>query len=82
MLRTRHRHHESLPRLWQSASRVRQFETRQTYLYCASGYRSLVAASILKSKGFDKVVNIVGGFKAIQTLDMPLSKFEEQMVDL
>jgi rhodanese-related sulfurtransferase len=36
------------------------------YLHCAGGYRSMVAASILKARGYDDVVDIAGGFGAIQ----------------
>jgi len=35
------------------------------YIHCAGGYRSLIAASILKSRGFDQIVNIKGGYKAL-----------------
>jgi len=35
------------------------------YLHCAGGYRSMIAASILKSKGYTNVVNIAGGFGEI-----------------
>ncbi len=35
-------------------------------LHCAGGYRSMIAASILKSRGFDNLVDVVGGFKAIE----------------
>ncbi len=35
------------------------------YVHCAGGYRSMVAASILKSRGYHNVVNIEGGFGAI-----------------
>jgi rhodanese-related sulfurtransferase len=35
-------------------------------VHCAGGYRSVVAISILKARGFDKLTNIEGGFKAIQ----------------
>jgi rhodanese-related sulfurtransferase len=34
--------------------------------YCASGYRSLVAASMLRASGFDDVSDLVGGFGAWQ----------------
>lgn len=31
-------------------------------LHCAGGYRSMIAASILKSRGFDNFKDVVGGF--------------------
>ena len=36
------------------------------YIHCAGGYRSLIASSILKSRGFHHIVNIKGGYKALQ----------------
>jgi hydroxyacylglutathione hydrolase len=39
----------------------------QTYfIHCASGYRSMIFNSILKARGFDNLVDISGGFKAIK----------------
>ena len=35
------------------------------YIHCAGGYRSLIACSILKARGFDNVINIKGGFKIL-----------------
>ncbi|WP_254561770.1 MBL fold metallo-hydrolase [Dyadobacter diqingensis] len=43
------------------------------YVHCAGGYRSMIAASILKSRGFDDVVNIEGGFGAISKTEVSLS---------
>jgi hydroxyacylglutathione hydrolase len=37
----------------------------KSYIHCAGGYRSMIAASILKSRGYENVVNVEGGFKAI-----------------
>jgi glyoxylase-like metal-dependent hydrolase (beta-lactamase superfamily II)/rhodanese-related sulfurtransferase len=34
--------------------------------YCASGYRSLVAASVLRASGFHEVADLVGGYDAWQ----------------
>lgn len=36
------------------------------YIHCASGYRSVIFISILKARGYDNLVNIVGGFKALK----------------
>jgi len=36
------------------------------YLYCAGGYRSVIASSILKARGFHKVIDVAGGYGAIQ----------------
>ena len=38
--------------------------TRPTVVYCAGGYRSSVAASLLRASGFDDVSDIVGGYGA------------------
>ena len=36
------------------------------YIHCAGGYRSMIAASILKARGIDQVVNIEGGYSAVK----------------
>ena len=36
------------------------------YVHCAGGYRSLIAISILKQKGYTNLINIAGGFGAIK----------------
>ncbi|KAB7728660.1 MBL fold metallo-hydrolase [Rudanella paleaurantiibacter] len=40
--------------------------TGPVYVHCAGGYRSMVANSILKARGFDNVVNVEGGIAAIK----------------
>jgi len=45
------------------------------YVHCLSGYRSLIALSILKSRGYHNGVNIEGGFEAIKETDAPLSDY-------
>lgn len=42
------------------------------HIHCAGGYRSMVAASILKSRGIDDVVNIEGGYGAVLKTDVPV----------
>lgn len=35
------------------------------YVHCAGGYRSMIFNSILRSRGYDQLINVEGGFKAI-----------------
>ncbi|WP_276372650.1 MBL fold metallo-hydrolase [Chryseolinea sp. H1M3-3] len=37
----------------------------EVYLHCAGGYRSMIAASILKARGWHNVIDIAGGYKAL-----------------
>ncbi len=39
------------------------------YVHCAGGYRSMITASILKSRGFENVIDIRGGWKAIEATE-------------
>jgi hydroxyacylglutathione hydrolase len=39
------------------------------YIHCAGGYRSMIAASILKARGFDQVINIDGGYQALEKIE-------------
>ena len=36
------------------------------YVHCAGGYRSVIAASILKRRGYHSVIDVAGGFGAIK----------------
>jgi hydroxyacylglutathione hydrolase len=45
------------------------------YIHCAGGYRSMMACSILKARGFDNVVDIEGGFSAIAQTTVPKTDF-------
>lgn len=45
------------------------------YVHCAGGYRSVIAASILKARGFDKLIDVSGGFSAIEKTDLPTTEF-------
>lgn len=47
------------------------------YLHCAGGYRSIIAGSILRTKGIPKVVNVLGGFDQLKTRHLPLSEEKE-----
>ena len=45
------------------------------YLHCAGGYRSMIAASILQSRGYRNFTEIEGGFKSISETDIPKTDF-------
>jgi glyoxylase-like metal-dependent hydrolase (beta-lactamase superfamily II)/rhodanese-related sulfurtransferase len=45
------------------------------FLHCAGGYRSMIAASILKARGFRNFTEIEGGFNAIAKTTLPLTDF-------
>jgi rhodanese-related sulfurtransferase len=45
------------------------------YLHCAGGYRSVIAASILKSRGIHNLIDVKGGFKAIKETDVPVTNY-------
>lgn len=40
------------------------------FVHCAGGYRSVIAASILKASGIHQVVNIAGGYQAIKDTNL------------
>ena len=42
------------------------------FVHCAGGYRSVIAASILKSRGIHNVVDVAGGFAAIKNVGIPI----------
>ena len=51
---------------------VEEFPTKEDfYVHCAGGYRSVIAASILKARGFHNVIDVAGGYKAIKETDIP-----------
>lgn len=46
---------------------ISEFPTdKDFYVHCAGGYRSVIAASILKARGFHKVIDVAGGYGAIK----------------
>ena len=44
------------------------------YIHCAGGYRSMIAASILKSRGIHNFIDVDGGFESIKEVGVPTSK--------
>ena len=45
------------------------------FLHCAGGYRSMIAASILKSRGIHNLIDVTGGFDAIKEANVSVSEF-------
>lgn len=45
------------------------------FLHCAGGYRSMIAASILQSRGYRNFSEIEGGFKSIAETSIPKTDF-------
>ena len=45
------------------------------FLHCAGGYRSMIAASILKSRGYHNLIDIQGGYQALKQTEIPKSNY-------
>jgi hydroxyacylglutathione hydrolase len=45
------------------------------YIHCAGGYRSMIAASILKARGIENVVDIAGGYAALTNTGLKRTDF-------
>lgn len=48
---------------------------KEYFLHCASGYRSLIAASIFQANGIKKVTDVRGGFKDIKDTGVKLTDY-------
>lgn len=46
-----------------------------SYIHCAGGYRSVIAASILKSRGIHNITEVKGGFGAIKKTNVSISDY-------
>lgn len=57
-------------------SNIAKFSPNKSYIvHCASGYRSLIACSILHSKGIKKITDVRGGFKALKRTKVKVSDY-------
>jgi glyoxylase-like metal-dependent hydrolase (beta-lactamase superfamily II)/rhodanese-related sulfurtransferase len=45
---------------------------KKIFVYCSCGYRSMIAASILKREGCRKVINVSGGMQQIRLTPIPV----------
>jgi hydroxyacylglutathione hydrolase len=55
---------------------MNQVDKNKTYyIHCAGGYRSVIACSILKARGFNNLIDVDGGYGAIKNTDLPTTDF-------
>lgn len=47
----------------------------EVYLHCAGGYRSMIAASILKARGWNNVIDVDGGMKSLKQTGLTFESF-------
>ena len=45
------------------------------YVHCAGGYRSVIAASILKSRGFHNLIDLAGGYEALKNVGVEVTNY-------
>ncbi|MEL6657528.1 MAG: rhodanese-like domain-containing protein, partial [Bacteroidota bacterium] len=51
-------------------------DRQKTYiLHCLGGYRSMIAASILRARGFKNLVDIQKGWRAIEASNIPKTDY-------
>mgnify|MGYP001396947342 FL=1 len=48
---------------------------KKYHIHCAGGYRSVIYISILKSKGYKNLIDVIGGYAAIKRTNMPKTEF-------
>ena len=53
-----------------------EIDADKTYhVHCAGGYRSVIFISILKSKGYHKLIDVAGGYGALRRTEVPKTDF-------
>ena len=58
-------------------NRIEEFPKEDPFIiYCAGGYRSMVAASLLKQRGYHRFVDVEGGFVEIKKTSMPRTAYK------
>ena len=48
---------------------------KKYHIHCAGGYRSVIYISILKSKGYKSLIDVIGGYAAIKKTNIPKTEF-------
>jgi rhodanese-related sulfurtransferase len=67
---------------------MNKLDRKQRYtLHCLGGYRSMITASMLKARGFENIVDVDGGWRAIEESETPKSDYvcptsmEQEVID-
>lgn len=55
--------------------RIHELSNTPFIVYCAGGYRSMIASSILKRNGFNQFIDVIGGMTAITKTEIPLTEY-------
>lgn len=51
-------------------SMLRVDKNKTYYVHCAGGYRSMIFTSVLRARGYDNLIDVDGGFKAIKESEL------------
>lgn len=55
---------------------INELDKNKVYhIHCGGGYRSMIAASILKARGYENIIDIAGGFGSIKKTNLPLTAY-------
>ncbi len=57
---------ENAPLDFINDSMLKVDKNKTYYVHCAGGYRSMIFNSILRARGYDKLIDVKGGFKAMK----------------
>lgn len=57
---------ENAPLDYVNESMLKVDKNKTYYVHCAGGYRSMIFNSILRARGYDNLIDVKGGFKAIK----------------
>ena len=57
---------ENAPLDYVNESMLKLDKSKTWYIHCFSGYRSVIFISIMKARGYNNLINVKGGFKALK----------------
>ncbi len=66
---------ESFPLDFLSENTFKLNGDKTYHIHCAGGYRSVIASSILKSRGYHNLVDVAGGYKDIKETNVPRTEY-------